>query len=35
MSLCYILIDDKSTQSDKSIIYGLRDFLNREKGQFL
>lgn len=34
MSLSFILSDDKPTQSDKSIIYGLRGFLIGEKGQF-
>lgn len=34
MSLSYILSDDKLTQNDKSIIYGLRDFFIGEKGQF-
>lgn len=34
MSLSYVLSDDKSTQNDKSIIYGLRDLLIGENGQF-
>lgn len=33
MSLSYTLSDDKPTQSDKSLIYGLRGFFIGETGQ--